>query len=169
MKLYMRQKVFSWVDKFTVKDEYGQDKYHVEGEFFTIGKKLHVYDMSGVEIAYIHQKVLSFLPRFFVFVNGQQIAEIVKKLSFLTPKYCVNGLGWEMEGDFLAHDYQIYRDGGTVVTFHKKWMTWGDCYEIDIADENDELAALSVVLAVDCVMAASSAGAGAGAGAGSGN
>ena len=26
MKLYIRQKVFSWVDRFTVKDESGADK-----------------------------------------------------------------------------------------------------------------------------------------------
>ena len=35
MKLYIKQKVFSWVDRFTVFDETGADKYHVEGEFFS--------------------------------------------------------------------------------------------------------------------------------------
>ena len=33
MKLYIKQKVFSWVDRFTVFDETGADKYYVEGEF----------------------------------------------------------------------------------------------------------------------------------------
>ena len=32
MKLYMKQKVFSWADRFTIKDEYGADKYYVEGQ-----------------------------------------------------------------------------------------------------------------------------------------
>ena len=32
MKLYIKEKVFSWGDKFTVKDELGNDKYVVEGE-----------------------------------------------------------------------------------------------------------------------------------------
>ena len=45
MKLYIKQKVFSWGDKFTVKDEAGRDRYYVEGEVFTFGRKLHVYDM----------------------------------------------------------------------------------------------------------------------------
>ena len=35
MKLYIKQKVFSWGDKFTVKDEAGRDRYYVEGEIFT--------------------------------------------------------------------------------------------------------------------------------------
>lgn len=38
-------------------------------------------------------------------------------------------------------------------------MTWGDCYELDIADRRDELIALAVVLTIDCVMAAAAAAA----------
>ena len=44
MKLCIRQKVFSWVDRFTVFDENGADKYYVEGELFSWGKKLRVTD-----------------------------------------------------------------------------------------------------------------------------
>jgi uncharacterized protein YxjI len=154
MKLYIRQKVFSWTDRFTVIDETGQDKYYVEGEFFSFGKKLHVYDMTGAESAFIQQKVFSFLPRYFVFVDGQQVAEIVKEFTFLRQKYTVEGLGWEVSGDFWAHDYDIVQNDRPVVTIHKEWMTWGDCYEIDIANESDEIIALSVVLAIDSVLAA---------------
>ena len=86
MKLYIKQKVFSWNDKFTVKTSYGEDKYAVEGELFSLGKKLHVYDMSGREVAFIQQKIFSFLPRYFVFVGDTQVAEIVKKFSFFSCK-----------------------------------------------------------------------------------
>ena len=154
MKLYIRQKVFSWTDTFTVKDETGQDRYQIEGEFFSFGKKLHVYDMSGAEIALIQQKVFSFLPRYFVVVDGREVAEIVKELTFLHPRYSIEGLGWEVAGDFWAHDYTIARDGRPVAAIHKEWMTWGDCYEVDIADARDEIVALSVVLAIDCARAA---------------
>lgn len=154
MKLYIRQKVFSWADKFTVKDADGADKYLVNGELFSWGKKLHVTDVYGNEAAFIQQKVFSFLPRFFVFVNGRQIAEIVKEFTFLRPRYSIGGLGWEISGSFMAHDYQITQQGRTIVTIHKEWMTWGDCYELDIMNDSDEIIALSVVLAIDCVMAA---------------
>ena len=53
MKLYIKEKVFSWGDKFTVKDENGNDKYLVQGEVFSWGKKLHVYDSVGREVAFI--------------------------------------------------------------------------------------------------------------------
>lgn len=150
MKLYIKQKVFSFKDKFTVKDEYGQDKYMVEGEIFSLGKKLHIYDMAGNEVAFIQQKVLSFLPRYFVFIGDKQIAEIVRKFTLITPKYEVLGLNWQVAGDFMAHDYEVTDNGRPVVLIHKEWMTWGDCYELDIAPYADEIAALATVLAIDC-------------------
>lgn len=166
MKLYIRQKVFSWADRFTVKDESGADKYFVEGELFSWGKKLHVSDVYGNEVAFIQQKVFSFLPKFFVFINGSQVAEIIKEFTFFRPRYSIGGLGWEINGSFMAHDYEITQHGHPIVTIHKEWMTWGDCYELDIADEKDEVVALAVVLAIDCVMDAAAASASAGSNAG---
>ena len=159
MKLYIKQKVFSWADKFTVRDESGNDRYYVEGELFSWGKKLHVNDIKGNEVAFIQQKVFSFLPKYFVFVGGEQIAEIVKEFTFLRPKYRIEGLDWDINGSFWAHDYEITRSGNPIVTIRKEWMTWGDSYELDIADPRDEIVALAVVLTIDCVIAAQAAAA----------
>ena len=152
MKLYIKEKVFSWGDKFTVKDEHGYDKYVVEGEVFTWGKKLHIYDMTGREVAFIKQEVWSFLPRYYVFCGGQQVAEIKKEFTFLFPKYSIEGLGWEIDGSFLAHEYEITQRGRSIVTISKEWMTWGDSYELNIANPADEILALAVVITIDCVM-----------------
>ena len=45
MKLYIKEKVFSWGDKFAVKDASGRDKYVVEGEVFSWGKKLKAHSV----------------------------------------------------------------------------------------------------------------------------
>ncbi len=156
MKLYIKEKVFSWGDKFTVKDEYGNDKYWVQGEVFSWGKKLHVYDSVDREVAFIKQEVWSLLPRFYVFCGDEQIAEIKKEFTFLFPKYSIQGLGWEIEGKLMAHDYEIIKNGKSIVTISKEWMTWGDSYELNIANPEDEIVALAVVLTIDCVMEASS-------------
>ena len=157
MKLYIKEKVFSWGDQFTVKDACGEDKYIVEGEIFTFGKKLHVYDRNGREVAFIKQEVWSFLPRYYVFCGDRQIAEIKKEFTFLFPRYTIEGLGWEINGSFLEHNYQITKSGRNIVTISKEWMTWGDSYELDIADPTDELVALAVVIAIDCVTESASA------------
>ena len=152
MKLYIKQKVFSWGDKFTVKDEGGRDRYYVEGEIFTFGRKLHVYDMAGNEVAFIKQEVWSWMPRYYVFCGGRQVAEIKKEFTFFFPKYSIEGLGWEIDGSFMAHDYEITQNGYHIVSISKEWMTWGDSYELNISNPQDEIVALAVVLTIDCVM-----------------
>ena len=154
MKLYIREKVFSWGDKFTVKDAMGNDRYLVQGEVFSWGKKLHVYDMRGEEVAFIKQRLWTWMPKYDVFCNDRHIAEIRREFS-LFPKYAIDGLGWEINGSFLAHDYEITQYDRTIVRIRKEWMTWGDSYELDIVNPADELVALAVVLTIDCVMESS--------------
>lgn len=154
MKLYIKEKVFTWGDQFTVKDEDGNDQYVVEGEVFSWGKKLHVYDMTGREVAFIKQEVWSFLPRYYVFCGDRQVAEIKKEFTFFFPKYRIDGLGWEIDGSFMAHEYEITQSGRTIVSISKEWMTWGDSYELNITNPSDEIVALAVVLTIDCVMEA---------------
>jgi len=152
MKLFIKQKVFSWGDKFHVYDENQNDLLYVEGEVFTFGKKLHVYDAGGNELAFVHQKVWSFLPRYFISRNGVDIAEVVKQFTFFRQEYSVNGPGWTVDGDFWAHEYEITSDGRSVASISKRWFTWGDTYEIDIADGADVVLALCVVLIIDAVL-----------------
>ena len=153
MKLYIKQKVFSWGDKFSVVDEFGQPRYFVEGEIFSWGKKLHVYDTQGSERIYIQQRVFSWQPRYHIYVDEQHVAEVVKAFTFFKPVYSVNGLGWKIEGDFWAHEYLVTEHGSPVVAISKEWFTWGDSYKLDILHPSDELPALAVVLAIDCAIA----------------
>lgn len=153
MKLYIRQKVFSFRDKFTVKDEYGNDHYFVEGDLFSFGKHLHIRDAYGREVIRIRQKVWSFLHRFYVYVEDKLVAEVVKEFTFFKPRYRIEGPGWEVSGDWWEHTYEITSGGKQIVSVQKEWMTWGDSYQVDIADAQDERMALAVVLAIDCAVA----------------
>ena len=156
MKLCIRQKVFSWNDRFTVYDELGHDRYYVEGEIFSFGKKLHVFDLNGKESAYIQQKLFTFLPKYTVYTDNCVIAEVVKEFTFFTPHYTVRGLNWEVRGDFFAHNYEIIQNNRMIGRVQKEWLTWGDCYTLELFDAGDEISALAVVLTIDCAMAASS-------------
>lgn len=152
MKLYIRQKVFSWKGKFFVKDENGKNRYYAEGEFLSLGKKLHIYDMNRSEVAFVYQKVVAILPRFFITVGGNQVAEVIKEFGLLRQRYHVDGLDWSVNGDFATHDYQIFSGNKLVVSVHKERMKWGDTLEIDIADDENEITALAIVLTIDEVM-----------------
>ena len=152
MKLLIQEKVFSWNDRFTVRDEEGRDRYFVEGELFSWGKKLHVCTPDGQEVAYIEQKVFSFRPRYCVYANGERIGEVVREFTFFRPRYTVEGAGWDVEGEFWSHNYTVSRHGEPIVSIQKEWFTWGDCYALDIRDPADEIQALALVLAIDCAM-----------------
>ena len=123
------------------------------GELFSWGKKLHVCDLSGREVAYVEQQLFTFRPRYAVYAGGTLIGEVVKEFSFFTPRYTVEGADWDVEGDFWIHSYTVSRHGIPVVTIRKEWFTWGDCYTLDIRDPADELRALALVLAIDCAVA----------------
>jgi len=151
MKLYMKQRVFSWRDKFHVKDAAEVDRYYVEGEVFTLGKKLHVYDAEGREVAFIRQKVMSLLPRYYIEIGGTTV-EIVKEFTLLKPRFRFEGLPWRLEGDFFEHNYTLIDGERTVMQMTKAWFSWGDSYELDIADAGSELMCLCIALAVDAVL-----------------
>ena len=47
-KLYIKQQVFSGIDKFNVKNELEEDVYLIESDYVQIGgKKLHIKNMIG--------------------------------------------------------------------------------------------------------------------------
>ncbi len=157
MNLYIKQKVFSFSDRFTVYDENGRDYCYVEGEVFSFGKKLHVYDLFGNETVYISEKVFSFLPHYDVRINGLDIASVEKKFTFFYPSYTVrlqNGNTFTVEGDFFDHEYAV-KDGGRIFAeVSKEWFTWGDTYRVSVTENGDPLLALAIVFVIDACLAA---------------
>ena len=152
MKLYLKQKIFSFKDKFFVYDEWGREKYSVEGELFSFGKRLHVFDMNGNEVAFIKQRIFSFSPRYKIFIGEEEVAEVLKRFTVFKPHYSVLGTNWEVQGDFFDHEYAVYDNNLPVATVRKEWLSWADTYSIDIAPYVDELTALCVILVVDAAM-----------------
>ncbi|MCL1830004.1 MAG: LURP-one-related family protein [Oscillospiraceae bacterium] len=151
MKLYIKQKVFSWRDRFAVKDEYQNDRWFAKGEMFSLGRKLHVYDANEVEVAFIRRKLFSFLPRYFIELGGQQY-EFVKEFK-IRPQFTIRNLDWVIDGNFLAHQYTVNNSMGNIMSIQKAWFSWGDSYELNIVYPQYELLCLCVVLAIDCIMA----------------
>jgi uncharacterized protein YxjI len=154
MKLYIKQRIFTWGDRFSIYDEAGNEKYTVEGEILTFGKKLRLYDLQGHELAYIEQQLLTFLPKYLIYRGEEEFAEVVKEFSFFHPEYTVNGPGWLVHGDFFDHTYDISEGDTLVAGVENEWFTRGDAYRIRIAPTKDVVAALSVVLVIDACIEA---------------
>lgn len=152
-QLYIKQKVFSLSGKFTVKDQEERDAYYVEGSFLQIPKTFSIMDAERNEVALITKKTFSFLPTFFVEVNGQEAVTIKKEFTFLKARYAIDAAGLNVEGNWWEMDFQILRGGEVVGAVNKEWFTWGDSYRVQILDEALENLIIALVIAVDCVKA----------------
>ncbi len=152
MKFYIKQKVFSFKDKFNVFDAAGEVIYTAEGEIFSLGKKLHIRDINGEEIIFIRQKLASFLPKYEISVGNGEFFEVKKNFTLLRHEYSVPEYGITVKGDFFAHDYKVFQNGKEIAQMTKAWASWGDSYSIEIFDDEYALVALSIILVIDCCM-----------------
>ena len=58
----------------------------------------------------------------------------------------------EIDGDLLSHEFMIERDGQTVATVSKRWLSVTDSYTVDVAPGGDHVLILASVLALDLAL-----------------
>ena len=150
-ELYIRQEIFTLGEKLTVKDDQQKNIYYIEGSFFQIPKTFSIMDENRNEVALITKKILSFLPKFYVEVQGKQILTINKELSFFKARYTIDAEGIEVQGNWWDMDFQVYKQGQLVGQVKKEWFTWGDSYKVQILDEDVQTIVIAIVVAIDCV------------------
>ncbi|MCG7337045.1 LURP-one-related family protein [Sporosarcina sp. ACRSM] len=152
-QLYIKQKVFSLSGKFSVKDSQENEVYFVEGSFLRMPKTFSILDSAGNEVALITKKMFSFLPTFFVEVNGQEAVTIKKQFSFLKARYSIDAAGMEVRGNWWDMDFEVSQNGEIIGAVSKKWFSWGDSYQLQIANDEMEPLLVALVVAIDCAKA----------------
>ena len=149
MKLYFKQRFFSWFDSYDIYLEDGSTFYTVEGQL-SWGHCLHILDDAGRHIATVKEQVLTLLPRFDFYIGDERVGTLKREFTFLSPAYDLDCCGWRVTGNWLEWDYQILRrDGSTAAVIRKELFHWTDTYVIDVADPGNALCALMLVLAID--------------------
>ena len=149
MKLLFKQRFFSWFDSYDIYDEAGNTLFVVKGEL-AWGHLLRIYDANGKEIGCIKEKILTWLPKFEMYIGDRYAGCISKELTFFTPKYNIDYNGWHVEGDWLEWDYSIINSAGqNVASVSKELWNWTDTYVIDVSNPQDAVYALMLVLAID--------------------
>lgn len=151
MKLMFKQRFFSWFDSYDIYDEAGSPVFTVSGKP-AWGHKLEIYDKNGSHLATLKEQIFTFLPRFYIIINGETVGTITKEFTFFRPSFNIDCNGWEVKGDFFEWDYSIHsREGRIVAQIEKQLFRFTDTYIIDVEAEKDALLSLMVVLAIDAV------------------
>ena len=149
MKIIFKQRMFSWFDSYDIYDEAGNTMFTVKGEL-AWGHMLRIYDALGNEVGYVKEKIFTFLPKFEMYMGDNYIGSINKEFTFFKPKFNIEYMGWNVEGDWFEWDYNIVDSlGKTVANISKDVWKWRDTYVIDIYNSNDTIYALMLVLAID--------------------
>ena len=149
MKLVLKQRLFSWFDSYDITDEAGNTVYTVKGQL-SWGHCLKIFDREGNELGMVQEKVMTFLPKFEIYMNNKLLGCIRKELTFLKPIYEIDFNGWHIEGDILEWEYSINNVfEQPVAEISKQLFHWSDTYTIDVRNPEDALASLMVVLAID--------------------
>lgn len=149
MKLLFKQRFFSWLDSYDIYDEAGNTVYTVQGQL-AWGHCLKIFDARGIEVGMVKERILTFMPKFEIYMGNNYVGCISKEFSFLKPKYNIDYNGWHVEGDFWEWDYDILNSGGQkIAQVSKQLFNWTDTYVIDVWDSQDALSALMLVLAID--------------------
>ena len=149
MKLLFKQRLFSWFDSYDIYDEAGNTIFVVKGQL-AWGHCLKIYDAQEREIGTVKGRILTFLPKFEMYLGDRYIGCISKEFTFFLPKYNIDCNGWHIDGDLFEWDYQILNSSGRpVANITKELWNWTDTYVIDVLDPQDALCALMLVLAID--------------------
>jgi len=151
MKLYLKQKVFVFGDKYKFTDSQGNLIFRGKKPLFSI-TRMYLEDAYGAEQCYIKRRLISLMPKYKVFKDKEQMLFVKKILRFGRPKFMVqdaNRRNFEIRGSWLAWDFSVFFKGEYIGSIHKKFLTIGDTYELDIADSYDPALFCSLALIID--------------------
>ena len=156
MRYLLKQKLFSFGDDFTIKDDNGNAVYQVDGRAFTLlREKLSFEDMQGKELAFIRERIIALTPSYEILRNGD-VAAVVKKdlINLFRCGFTVDVPGpddLEAQGSLLDHEYTFTRGSRTVATVSKRWFSFTDTYGVDVEAGEDPVLILASTVIIDMI------------------
>ena len=156
MKLLFKQRMFSWFGSYDIYDEAGNTVYTVKGQL-AWGHCFKIFDAAGRELGTVRQKILTFLPKYEIYRGESYVGCITKEFTFFKPRFDIDFNGWSVEGSFWEWDYSVCSaTGSEIAVVSKEIWNWTDTYSIDVANPDDALNVLMLVLAIDAEKASRS-------------
>ena len=155
MRYLLKQKLFAFGDDFHILNENDEKVFFVDGRAFSLGNKLSFQDLSGNELVFIRQKLLSFGPSYELHRSGQLVATLKKNyFTLFHCKFAIDVPGpddLEAKGDFLEHEYVFTRSGREVAQISKRWFAFSDTYGVDIGEGQDDVLILASAVVIDMI------------------
>jgi uncharacterized protein YxjI len=149
----IRERLFRLGEDSDITDEAGQPVLRVDGKVLSLHHRLILRDPAGRETGQVHRKLAALRPAYEITIDGEDVAEVRKHL--FTPfgeRFTIDvhgGGGMQIGGDLLSHEFTIVRNGQTVATISKRWLSVTASYAVEVAPGEDDVLILASVLALD--------------------
>ncbi len=152
--LYMKQAIMTLHKKIEVRDQDDNLAYEVSTDFFSLHDKTHIQNAQGEVIADLSRKLFSIHAKYFVDMKDGTSFELSTELWHLIKDIIdIKSLGWTIKGNFMEHDYELYDGGGNVLaSTHRKWISLHEAYEIQIFDESQIDAIVTVFIVLEHIL-----------------
>ena len=152
MNYQLKKRVWSWDNTYDINSSNGELAFQVIGKYFSWGHNLTIHDATGAEVATIEQRLMSFMPTYYLNRRGSLFAEIRKKFSWFKKTFELDIPGpndYTIEGSFWDYEYYFYRRGQAVAQVSKAFWSWSDTYGVEIVDGEDDLSILATMVVID--------------------
>ena len=147
-KLLFKQRL-NWRTQYDVFDEEGRVVFFVQAKLPT-SQILHIYDGQGRDVGVVKHKLFNWPATYEMYVGGQFVGCIKKEPMAIPVQFSVDCKGWRVEGKHLEFEYTVFNPVGNVVaTISKELFKHTDTYWINVANPDDALYGLMIVLAID--------------------
>jgi len=136
---------------YDINDEHGNLVYTVKGKFFSWGDNLSFQKADGTELAQIRQKLMSFMPKYEIYIGCKYFARIVREFSWFKKRFTLDVPGpndYTIRGDFWNYEYEFERSNRIVATVSRKFWSWTDTYGVNIVKGEDDISILAAVVVV---------------------
>ena len=156
MRFHIRERAWSLTEAFVVRDDAGQPVFEVRGKFFHIGDDLVMFDIrTGQELVHIKQRVLSLLPHYEIYRNGQLWASMHEQFRLFGERFKIagaNGMTFHVDGDIWNWNFSVSDDNGNLLTqIGRQFSLFRDSYAVDVAQGVDAPFVIALAIVIDMV------------------
>jgi uncharacterized protein YxjI len=152
----MTQKLIAIGDDYDVENEAGERVFKVDGKALRVRNTLKMTDLESGDEYKIQERIARVRDTMTVQKNGRKAATVHK--AVITPirdRFTVSIPGQpdvKVQGNILAHEYRMLRDGERVAEVSKTWFRVRDSYGVEVSPRMDAGLAIACTVALDMMV-----------------
>jgi len=150
-RFLLTKKLWRMGGEFYIKDEAGEEIFRVKGKLMSVGARLKIVDLRGVELAYIYQRLALRKPYYEVWKWDTLFMSLKgKKGHELGADYFADGSRFSFIGRFKENDYEMRRGTGMLSHQVARISPFNtDSYIVEIAAKEDVIVVLSAAIIIE--------------------